>query len=85
MDATKTPEGIARLMAAGECMDPERDGSRCCSCESCTHEAPLCDSCGHGLAEHSVGALGCVCVDCALTWARSAPEEREETANRSAA
>lgn len=76
MDAATTPEGITRLHAAMKCCDTDRHGEDCGACESCVSEAPLCDSCGHGLAEHSLGALGCVCVDCTFAWVRSTPEER---------
>ena len=71
-------EGITRLHATSQCRHTDRRGDDCGACEACLCEAPLCDSCGHGLAEHQLGAVGCVCIDCALTWVRSAPEERPD-------
>lgn len=85
MDATTTrsewPEGIARLHDEALCRDPRRDGADCGVCQSCTDDPPICDACERGFAESVVETLGCVCVcvDCALAWVRTAPEEREET------
>ncbi len=76
MDAATTPEGITRLHAASQCRSTDRHGNNCGACGACLRESPLCDACGHGLAEHHLGAIGCVCIDCTLTWVRVSPEER---------